>query len=388
MKPSIKQSTTRSAGRDLKLIAVAAFFLYLGFGVYSATYNNFFAGTVGMKPEQLGVLESLRESPGLAMALVLALAMHIAEPILGSMALAVIALGFLGYARYDSYVPIVLCSVLWSIGLHMWMPLQSAMTLSLAEEGKKGKRLGQIGASVGFGTTLGILTVLILSSKIIYSKSVPYSIWYMSAAISIAIGAVFMWFVRRDLSPPDKPRLVLKRDYRLYYGLTFLEGCRKQVFITLAPYVLVKAYGASLQTMACLMLINNVMNLIGTPIVGRLIDRIGERKILTVSYSGLFLVFLGYALIPHVYVLCVLYCMDSLLYLSTMGLTTYLNRISEKRDLVPSLSMGVTMNHLAAVIVPVLGGFLWKAIGYQIIFFAGSIVVLTSISLARRVHDQ
>jgi predicted MFS family arabinose efflux permease len=119
-----------------------------------------------------------------------------------------------------------------------------------------------------------------------------------------------------------------------------------------------------------------------------MIDRIGERRILTVSYSALIFVFLGYALIPHASVLYVLYCLDSLLYLSTIALTTYLSKIADPRDIVPSLSMGVTMNHLAAVAVPVAGGLIWSAVGYRATFLAGAAVVVASLVLARRIGTR
>ena len=77
--------------------------------------------------------------------------------------------------------------------------------------------------------------------------------------------------------------------------------------------------------------------------------------------------------------------MDSLLYLSTIGLTTYLNRIAEPSDVMPSLSMGVTMNHVAAVAVPLIGGMLWKVVGYQATFFGGVLVVVVSLFLSRRI---
>lgn len=370
-------STKRSAALDLSLIAAAAFFLYIGMGIYGAVFNNFAVQVVHMKPEQLGILESLRESPGLVMAFVLALAMHIAEPTLSFGAMILMVVGFLGYSRTNSFTPLVLYSVLWSVGLHIWMPLQSAMTLALAKEGEKGKRLGQIGAWGGLGTVLGIVAVLLIG------KSVSYSNWYAIASFTMGVGAIIIWFVRKDLTPPDKPRLVFKRKYSLYYSLTFLEGCRKQVFITFAVFALVKEYGTHLETIALLMLINNVVNLVGSPIIGRLIDRIGERKILTVSYFCLIFVFLGYAVVHCVHILYVLYCLDNLLYLSTYCLTTYLNRIADNQDLTPSLSMGVTMNHLAAVAVPLIGGYLWSRFSYPVTFFGGMVVVTMSLMLTQ-----
>jgi predicted MFS family arabinose efflux permease len=194
--------------------------------------------------------------------------------------------------------------------------------------------------------------------------------------------------VRRDICHADKPRLVWKSKYRLYYALTFLEGCRKQVFFTFAVYSLTKVYHTHLQTIALLMLVNGCVNMFGAPVVGRLIDRIGERKILRTSYAALILVFLGYAQIRHAHVLYVLYCLDNLFYLSTNCLTTYLQKIAAPEDLMPTLSMGVTMNHIAAVLVPLIGGYLWASLGYPVTFKGGAIVVFVSLLLASRVGEK
>jgi predicted MFS family arabinose efflux permease len=191
--------------------------------------------------------------------------------------------------------------------------------------------------------------------------------------------------VRRDIGHVDKPRFVLKGKYRLYYALTFLEGCRKQVFFTFAVFALTKVYHTHLRVIALLMLVNGLVNMFGAPVVGRLIDRIGERKILLTSYAALIFVFLGYAEIRHAHVLYVMYCLDNLFYLSTTCLTTYLQKIAAPEDLMPTLSMGVTMNHIAAVLVPLIGGYLWASLGYPVTFKGGAIVVFVSFLLASRV---
>ena len=377
---SIKISFLRRGSKDIRLVAAAAFLTYIGFGIYGASFNNFASDVVHMRPDQLGLLESLRETPGFLMAFVIALAMRVAEPKLGSAAMILMAVGFLGYSSTSSYAHLVAYSVLWSVGLHIWMPLQSAMALALSEEGQKGKRLGQIGSAAGLGTIIGIVMVLLIRQHL------SFSAWYFIASCWMMAGAVTIWFVRRDLSPPNKPRLVWKRKYRLYYVLTFLEGCRKQVFITLAPFILVKVYHAPLGVMATLMLINNAVNLFGAPFIGKMIDRIGERKILTASYACLIPVFFGYALVKAPIALYVLYCLDNLLYLSTYGITTYLNRISDDGDLMANLSMGVTVNHLAAVAVPLVGGILWVKSGYQYTFVGGALVVMISLMLVQKMR--
>ncbi|MGC8862728.1 MAG: MFS transporter, partial [Armatimonadota bacterium] len=248
-----------------------------------------------------------------------------------------------------------------------------------AGDGQKGKRLGQTTCVGSIGAVPGMLTVMILG------KALSYPRWFLLGSAAMALAAAAMSAVRRDIGCPDKPRFVWKRRYGLYYVLTFLEGCRKQVFFTFALYALTKVYHTQLRTIALLMVANSVVNIFGAPRVGRLIDRIGERKILLASYSALVLVFIGYAQIKHAHVLYVLYCLDNLFYLSTTCLTTYLQKIAEPEDVMPSLSLGVTLNHTAAVVVPLVGGFLWASLGYPVTFMGGAVVVAVSLVLASRV---
>ena len=369
----------KSVERDLKLVWFALACLMYGFGVYSACFFNFATEVLRIEPEALGMVEAIRETPGFLCVAVAALTMRIVEPVLGSIAFCLMVVGMGAYAWVGNVHSLMLWSFVWSIGLHTWMPLQSSIVLNLAREGQKGKRLGQTACVGSVGAVSGMLTVMIFGHALGYAK------WFLLGSAAMAVAAVAMFAVRRDIGHPDKPRFVWKRRYRLYYALTFLEGCRKQVFFTFALYALTKVYHTHLRTIALLMVVNGVVNIFGAPRVGRLIDRIGERKILLVSYASLILVFIGYAQIRHAHVLYILYCLDNLFYLSTTCLTTYLQKIAEPQDVMPSLSMGVTLNHTAAVLVPLIGGFLWASLGYPVTFLGGAVVVAISLSLAARV---
>ncbi|MEN6357000.1 MAG: MFS transporter [Armatimonadota bacterium] len=369
-----------SLSRDLKLLWTAILVLNFGFGIYSAVFYNFATESIRIRPEQLGYVEAVRELPGFLCVGVAALAAQIAEPLLGSMALFLMAIGMGAYAVVHGIPTLLVFSFIWSVGFHSWMPLQSSLVLNLARANIKGKRLGQTLCVSSMGALAGMLAVRIVGHGFTYPQ------WFVFGSCWILVAAFVMLPIRRDICHPDKPKLVFKSRYKLYYGLTFLEGCRKQVFMTFAVYALTKVYHTHLKTIALLMIINSVVNILGGPIVGKLIDRIGERYILMTSYSALILVFLGYALIHHEHVLFILYCLDNFFYLSTTCLTTYLQKIADPADLTPALSMGVTFNHAAAVLVPLIGGFLWAKLGYPVTFFGGTVVVAISLILASRVR--
>ncbi|MCE5315506.1 MAG: MFS transporter [Armatimonadota bacterium] len=370
----------KALGRDLRLLWVAIFCLNFGFGIYSAVFYNFATESLRIRPEQLGYVEAVRELPGFLCVGVAAIAAQIAEPLLGSIALFLMGVGMAAYAIVHGIPTLLVFSFVWSIGFHSWMPLQSSLVLNLARKNIKGKRLGQTLGVSSIGAVAGMLVVRIVGHGLAYPQ------WFVFGSISIILAALTMLPIRRDICHPAKPNLVLKPRYKLYYGLTFLEGCRKQVFMTFAIYALTKVYHTHLRTVALLMIINNIVNIFGGPIVGKMIDKIGEKRILMTSYSALILVFLGYATIHREHALFALYCLDNFFYLSTTCLTTYLQKIADPADLTPTLSMGVTFNHAAAVLVPLIGGFLWAKLGYSVTFFGGAAVVAVSLLLASRVR--
>jgi hypothetical protein len=55
-------------------------------------------------------------------------------------------------------------------------------------------------------------------------------------------------------------------------------------------------------------------------------------------------------------------------------------------EITPNLSLGQTINHIAAVIVPVVGGMVWEAVGAQYTFLAGVAIALLSLMLTLRMR--
>jgi MFS family permease len=118
--------------------------------------------------------------------------------------------------------------------------------------------------------------------------------------------------------------------------------------------------------------------------MGKIIDKIGERGPLSIYAIGLIIVFAGYAINKNVGSLYALYLIDNVLFSFGVGFTTYLHRIARKGDFTPSLAMGVTMSHIAAVTVPIGGAYLWKASGnYQLPFWVGVGIAAASFVFTR-----
>lgn len=368
--------------RNFALLAVATFSVGAFFGVQLTLFSNFIVERLGIEPHELGYVEAIREMPGFLNVLFIALTIHLAPPIVGGISLIVMGAGLMAYAKVTTIFALALFSILWSVGFHCWTPLQQAMALRFSPGQDKGKWLGQLSrvSSVAWLLSVG---VCILAMKVLHYGG----LFVMAGGVTV-LGGIAVMFASRKMPAVREKGLVFKRRYGLYYALNFLQGCRKQMFVTFAIFALVKVHGMPVETTMVLVLINRSLIMLIGPLMGRLVDRYGERLMLSLSYVGLVFVFFGYAVVPHRPVLYVLYCIDNLIFFGGIALTTYIHKIAPEEDLKPTLSMGVTMNHFAAVLAPLVGGLMWHYFGYQVIFFSGAILALISLLVSQWVDAE
>ncbi len=359
--------------RDFRLLACGVFGVGAFFGILNPLFNNFIVDQIGIQPHELGYMESLREVPGFLNALFTAIIIYLAPPIVGGLALIVMGIGMAAYSQVNSFSGIVVLSFVWSIGFHAWLPLRSAMTLDYSTGEEKGKWFGQLRSVESFAT-LAMIGLCLFATDLF-----EFGGFFQIGGGIVAVGGIALLFASRRLQTERENRFVLRKKYWLYYLLSLLDGSRRQIFTTFAIFALVKVFGTDRGVIIKLVLINQVVVLLFSPTIGRLVDKLGERTILSISYVGLFFVFIGYATLRNVTHLYVLYCIDNFLFVGRIAFMTYLNKITPPQDLKPTLAMGVTMNHVAAVSVPLIGGLAWESFGYQIIFIGGAFFTLISL---------
>jgi predicted MFS family arabinose efflux permease len=363
--------------------------------------TNFLVDEIGINAGQQGLLEAARETCGITALFILAALAGLAEPLVAAGMLLLVAAGLSAYAFAHEYWIVVCLSLVWSQGLHIWMPLPNSMTLALAEPGRAGHRLGQIARAGSVGVAIGLSVAFLMTYNNVSLRSILLALggddpgdapWlnstlrplYLLAGVAGVGGALACLGIYRRLKTPG-PRLVFRRKYGLYYLLCFLEGWRKQIFICFAFFLLVKVHHTTVQQILILGGITQVIGSVASPRVGKLIDRIGERRVLIFYYSTIILVFLGYAWIPNVWVLYSLFILDSVLFMSAMALTTYVNRIAPKNEHTQTLSMGIAMNHVAAVAMPALGGLVWMYTDYPWTFMVGAAAAVLSLVVTFRI---
>lgn len=365
--------------RDWRLFSAAAFLFGFGFAVYGAVFINFITETLGIHAVQMGALESTREIPGLLAVAIAAVFARFAEARIAALCLCLSAAGVAATGYVHSYGELVLVTVFWSVFMHQWFTSSSAIPLALASGLEGGRHLGRMG-SVGAGAAVLAFVFVRLGVG-----HVSYPTFFVIAAGFIFAGGACLLPMSGASTTHNRPRLLYRKEYGLYYGLTFLEGCRRQIFTTFALFALIEHWKVPVGQIATLMLVNAVASFAVAAPVGRLIDRIGEKRAMSFYYAAIALTFAGYALVQSVLVLQTLWVLDSVLFSFGVGITTYLSRIVRPGEMTPSLSMGQTMNHVAAVVIPVAGGLLWHRFGYHAPFWCGVAAALVSLAITQSV---
>ena len=338
-------------------------------------FQNFLRDQLHAGPLQLGGLESTREIPGLLCALTAGTLAALAETHIAALGLLITAVGIGLTGNMSGFGALVGITVFWSVGFHLWASMQNAITLALARGREGGRHLGRMSGIGSTATLIGLgfaLTLTWLLRQLHVSLGWNYKIDYYVAGVSIGLAALLCSRLSARAASASRVRIVLRREYGLYYLLIFLEGCRRQIFSIFASFALILVYHVPVWNMLILQFVNAIMISLTAPAIGKVIDRRGERSPLAVYSVGLIVVFLGYATFRNVTALYALFLFDNVLFSFGVGFTTYIHRIARPGELTACLSMGVTMNHIAAVTVPVGGAWLWKHSGnYQLPFWIG-----------------
>jgi MFS family permease len=382
--------------RGFTLLAVTTFLAYIVINIPQTISPNFFRDEIGMDGALNGYLIAIREVPGFLLIFVAAFLLRHGLARATTIALAVAGVGYLLFAGATTFPGLIVPTLVSSVGYHSWLQLQDALGLSLARHGEEGSVLGRF-RSIGFAGTivalLVTLAILIGVERISGDLRAAQGPWlrglFVATAVCAFVGAIVIsrFPVSADARAAARaaPRITWRREYGLYYWLSFLDGSRMQIYFAFAPFVLVEQFGVDALTLTLLLVVSALINWRTGGLVGRLVDRYGEKRMLTSGYTMHLLVFLGFALSQNIWLLYVTYLGYNFLFLFSIGTTTYLRKICRPEDLAPSLAMGISLAHLTAIVVPIVGAALWARLGYQFPFLFGTVFIFISLWLTQKI---
>jgi MFS family permease len=185
--------------------------------------------------------------------------------------------------------------------------------------------------------------------------------------------------------PIQHKKIIIRKKYWLFYALNFLSGARRQIFVVFAVFMLVQKYGFTVWEISALFVLNNLITWLVSPFIGKAINKFGERKMLTIEYAFLIVIFLGYALFEFKWFAAGLYVVDHIFFNFSIGIHTFFQKTADPKDIAPSIAVSFSINHISAVIIPAIGGMLWM-LNWQIPFIFGSALAVVSLILVQLIR--
>ena len=363
----------------LVLLSVAA---TLAFSVWLALLNNFAVEQVAFTGREIGILQSLREIPGF-LAFTAVLVLLIAR----EQVFALISIGLLGIGvAMTGFLPteygLYFTTVVMSIGFHYFYTVQQSLTLQWIEKDRTPEVMGRLSSA---GSIAAIVAFALVWLGVEHFE-LGYRVLYLVAGgvtvvLAIAAAVLFPVFPQKV---QQRKHLLMRRRYWLYYALTFMSGARRQIFMVFAGFLMVEKFGFSASNIALLFLVNHLINAWAAPKIGRLISRFGERSALTLEYVGLIIIFTAYAFVEWAWLAMLLYVLDHLLFAMAIAIKSYFQKIADPADIASTAGVAFTINHIAAVVIPVIFGLIWLQ-SPAVVFLAGAAMAVLSLVLARLV---
>jgi MFS family permease len=373
----------KSMMREIVLLFIAIALIGFSSGIIENIQTNFFTA-IGMSTDNRAQMEIPREVPGLVQSLIIAALSLLTIGRMGSVAMFVRTAGLMCIGLFVTQFNwlFVAFAVTVSLGEHIFMPLRNSIGITIANHGYEGRVLGLMDAATTILSLVASLIVLFLFDG---TKLSNYHTFYIiTAVVSLGAGvALFFMRTHKGSETIRRPRLVFKKKYSLYYIISFVSGFRKQIYLIFAPWLLVYTFGQSVQSMTLLYIIGSVSVFFVNPTIGHLIDRHGERRLLVTGGFICIAVYILYALLCTadkasgvvVLVLFALSFIDRMTLSTLIGRDIFVKHTADTpEEIMPTLSLGVSMDHVASITSPLISALVWREAGPQWVFIIGAVI--------------
>jgi predicted MFS family arabinose efflux permease len=377
-----------SLSRDMALFISTVAAVGFAESIFNSTFNNFLSDTFSLSSLNRTFLEFPRELPGFLVIFVSALLFFIrsrrlavAATLCGGAGLILMAFFSASFHRMFAWL------FLYSLGQHLFMPLNTSIGMELAHKGKTGRRLGQLNSLRNVAIICGSFFIF-LGFKYFHFN---FKVSFLIAGSFYLLAALLLFSMHPGKAHQPAMHLKLHKEYALYYWLSILFGTRKQIFLTFAPWVLVTVFHQPTAMLATLLTIAGIVGIVFQPLLGKAVDSLGEKTVLTFEAFFLIFVCVGYGFSRDLFseriafvVASVCFIADQLLMSVNMARSTYLHKIALHHDHVtPTLTMSVSLDHIFSITVALAGGVIWAKLGYQMVFLFGAGIAVINLVTAR-----
>ena len=369
-----------------------AFFLSIlvwgiGTGCFAAALNNFLSDIYAMEAANRGWLELFREFPGLILVFLFAALHRVSDwkiLRLGTM-ISMVGAALLLIPSNQIYVTGFI--MIWSLGEHLIMPARQVIAMQVAKEGNAGQSLGFMTSVMNVGTVAGSLIVAVifwLGSRMGGSDRVLFDVVWGFVILLMVISAISTFAANVPDAKAQRPKVYFHRKFSKFYALELFYGARKQIFMTFAPFVLIKVYGFSTAYLALLLSICAAVNIVGAPLVGKITDKVGYRAVMIWDTVILCFVCLLYGFARELFapkvalaVVCVNFLLDAIISTTALATNIYVRELASSRDeLASTMSTGISINHFISILAGPIGGWVWARYGIGVLFSISAVMAI------------
>ena len=363
--------------RPEALLILMAVALPLAFSVWSALLNNFVVEVIRFDGLDIGLLHTIREIPGFFAVGVISILLFVREQTLALSMLALLGIATALTACFPFLSGILTVTLLSSVGFHFFETVNQSLQLQWFSKKEAPSKLGKLMAYGSAATLIAYIFIILGWEKLNLSFNSAYMLAGLSCFALAVIG--YISFPHFKAPVPQTKKMVIRKRYWLYYLLQFLSGARRQIFVVFAGFMMVERFGMDVQQLTTLYLINLILNIALAPLLGRAVARYGERNALAVEYFGLAVVFFAYGGIYlfgwGILIAASLYILDHLFFALALAIKTYFQKIADPQDIAATAAVAFTINHIAAIFLPVSLGFLWLISPFLVFCTAGTLAI-------------
>ena len=364
-------------------------------GCFAAVLNNYLHDIRNISEMERGILEFFREMPGLLLVFIIALMHKYSDWKILKIGTLISMVGLAALMVSSDKIVITALIMVWSTGEHVLMPVRSSLAMHVATEGNLGRSLGLLSgvSSAGSVTGSAIAAGIFFFGKRwfdIPNELTLYNVVWGFILVLLIFSIIAIVTAKKEESPVKRPRLFFHRKYMKFYALELFYGARKQIFMTFAPYVLIKVYGMDTTNMALLLGLCALVNIYCAPMIGKLTDAIGYKNIMIYDTVVLFFVCLIYGYADTLFIretayiiVCLNFLLDAIISTSSMATNVYVREISSDEDeMTSTLTTGISINHLISIIAALIGGIAWEKYGYGVLFTFAAVMALANSAFA------
>lgn len=375
----------RWRGEPLKFLMALAFINMLGFAGWNTLFNNFAKEAAAFTGAEIGLAHTVREIPGFLAFTAILWFMLMREQVVGYIALLILGAGVALTGLYPSLYGMLATTVIMSVGFHYFETVNQSLALQLFSKKDAPHLIGKVTGAAAAAQFLAYAGIAALWWAGLRHYPALFGVIGLACMGLTVLALVF--FRRFEGDVPQRKSIVLRPRYWLYYALTLMNGARRQIFTVFAGFLLVERFHFTVPDVALLMLGTAALNTFCAPRLGALVAYWGERRTIALENVSLIVVFLGYAVASEGWMAAGLYVIDGVFSTLVIAQRTYIQKIGDRADMAPTAAVAFTINHIAAVFIPVLFGLLWLK-DPSIVFKLGALIATTSLGLSFLVpHD-